>query len=606
MTVKPTVVLLSDQVEVRVDSLAPDDLKSRLKSARKKRNARCRDRTTISLGHHQNELVGALGFPPHFGAYKETGYPKLQTFLRERGLRRRADLITPRRSGKAGQEGWYGGSVALRRQEVSERLFLSGLDRPRRLFTGYDFDFWNCWESGAWVLDRLLWSTCPNLVSVPIRPCIDGSPDAAEANVELAMRRGQEEMDTGHVDHPQRQVVDVILGGYMDAFHGYFDMLGDMRFEQRDGRGDGVIHHDLDDGDRGPVFRDFLQPYVRLFRHRIASEDCGWVEIVDVNDSLIVLCGSGGEFDWLVRNQRDEVFDTRVYGEKLAARHAPLSSPDYHFEHWLHFEHVGWKQMDLDRARRARPTLPAEGGGHFLVPATDRELLMQHYASTGEFAPPAVRSATPKPGFAAVDVGPYRLAVSELVTIDELLGWAAKLGPDELPGDDDRLGPVNGEGDRSLPAATTRHALLRYIRHVEDRLGIPCRLMSEAEYRAMRRGRIGDTESCSNEPLLEFVTPDGAVIDGHPPYMPEDDFQALHHRYRHAPDRIALGGGLHAVDSDEIAEWLREGTCIASRSLHCPCGGADIPLRHFAPGSTGKYKGLKCVFRLCHELDPES
>jgi len=63
---------------------------------------------------------------------------------------------------------------------------------------------------------------------------------------------------------------------------------------------------------------------------------------------------------------------------------------------------------------------------------------------------------------------------------------------------------------------------------------------------------------------------------------------------------------IEAPSNSAITLRLREGTCIASRSLRCPSSGADVPLRHFAPGSAGKYKGLKCVFRLCHELDPDS
>lgn len=614
---KSTIILLSNEVQVRIGngtlSLEPDRLRSCVDKALRQRTHRDSKEplNSIEIMSYLDELVGALGFESDFYYYCNTHYPAIEAFLANKGAIKPADLITPRRSAHGRNQGIYLADVGLSRQDVSERLFFSGLDLPVRMFTGYNFDFWKCWHDGLYLFDELTVYPCKVPLTVPLKRW--SGTDAINANILLARERGQEEIETGRTEYPTRQIIDVLLAGSFYHFHKHFHLFGDMRFENSDGRCSGTLMHCIDAGSTDDNFDQCDKPIIELFRYRLADE-CfgryGWVDIIEYNKSLILLKGTRGEFDWIIRNQRNNLFDTHVYGQEINARDMPKSAPDYSFERWLHFEHTGWKGMDLQQALRARKTYPVQGSGGTLVSngyETDRELLIKFYSRNGEFVSNSRCSSTLHPNYLSVDIGYRRLAISPLITIGQLIQRHSKMNCDSLPEGDDSLWQVNSDKNQDLPAAATWAAVQRYLKSEENLLKVPCRLLTETEYRLMRKGENTNLKKRSNEPLLQFFEPDGNKYENHPPYMPEKDFQSLFFRYRRQPEWIEHSNGIRAVDSDEIVEWLQSGAGIASRNLVCPSSGrSGMPLRRLAPGSTGKYKGRKYVFRICYELTLDS
>jgi hypothetical protein len=113
-----------------------------------------------------------------------------------------------------------------------------------------------------------------------------------------------------------------------------------------------------------------------------------------------------------------------------------------------------------------------------------------------------------------------------------------------------------------------------------------------------------DSIPWENWPAIgEFMSPDGHLIEGHPPYMEEADFQNL--RYRFIPSALCWHSapcGLRFLVSARFGEWLNEeGAAVNSAHGTSLCYGLFSPYRgKFSAKSTGKYKGMKVGFRLCY------
>jgi len=102
-----------------------------IKSAARQSVEEFKDRETLELNTALNFLAKRMGFRGGYGGYKEQ-YENLRRFMQDHGLVKRYDLITPR---------FRVPIVSLKPRQVADRLFLSGKPFPKRIFTGYDFDW---------------------------------------------------------------------------------------------------------------------------------------------------------------------------------------------------------------------------------------------------------------------------------------------------------------------------------------------------------------------------------------------------------------------------------------------------------------------------------
>ena len=176
----------------------------------------------------------------------------------------------------------------------------------------------------------------------------------------------------------------------------------------------------------------------------------------------------------------------------------------------------------------------------------------------------------------------------------------------------DRWETVNSDDDESLPASVTWYDAMAFVRSVRKKKGLPVRLLSEAEYDQLARPTIdppavGDGELLNTEQQLgRFYTPDNRPIDGHPPRMKEEDFQALHFRF--IPEALnwkTSESGIRFLVSPHFGEWLdQEGAAVNTLTLTSLCCHYLSPCRGmFSPTSTGKYKSKKIGFRLCYHCE---
>lgn len=617
-----SIILLPNDVEVSIDSLDPEKIKphaTKAKERYKSGSAKTSDGSVAKLTRIQNDLACALGPFGNFTEYGEAYRGDLQTFLRRNDLHVLSDLITARRwyrpskDGNSTQNGAYGMLCMQPRcshQSVSERLFLSGKPLPERVFTGYDFDYWSRFEDGGWILSRDL---CHGDMDSPLGLRSGWSTGDMDSNIKLAFRDGDTKVDIpGRSDHPSRALIDIVLGGHLDEVAEFYHLRGDTLV-----RGNAYPAQRAGKEDEGKAIAPSLED---LFRYRIDSQEQGWVEVLPFNERLIFLKGAGGEYDFLVRNERDRRFDTQVYGAGLPPRQVSVAIPDYSFEHWYHFRHHGWKEQEREDAHEHYWGLKENN----LTPPNPRTVLMHYYTHTKEFQSITHGRRFLSPGFHEVQLEGKRLAISDLVIIEEVLSWHSDPQADPRPTTDEPLLPVNAYDDKALPASVTWNAAMSYAGCLGARLKLPLRLPTFAELGELRTAVTGrpivpphrlmtseegeefnkaEQGRPPSELLLHFLSPEGEPINGHPPYMPEDEFNAMRLVYRTQPKWIGHSSGIRFVDSAQFAEWVQEKACLVGWGTPTdPYCGINSLHTVIGEDSTGKYKGFKTGFRLCYDI----
>ena len=100
--------------------------------------------------------------------------------------------------------------------------------------------------------------------------------------------------------------------------------------------------------------------------------------------------------------------------------------------------------------------------------------------------------------------------------------------------------------------------------------------------------------------IYHFYDANGGLIEGHPSYMPEEQFQELAFKYREDKLRfVQAKSGLTFIESKYFYEWLSDsGDIMNVRQCDSIYGGHNIKIPNFPPQSTGKYKRIKIGFRM--------
>jgi hypothetical protein len=175
---------------------------------------------------------------------------------------------------------------------------------------------------------------------------------------------------------------------------------------------------------------------------------------------------------------------------------------------------------------------------------------------------------------------------------------------------------------------------MAYTAWVSKNRKLPVRLLKEDEYRSISTclipfdgqdyfekhfGFQNDDDPTSQLPkkyddamqhkLCHFRHSDGTPIDGHPPSMQEEEFQALLFQYDRAAIEWKTGeNGIHFLHSPYFGEWLHsKGAAINSFLLGSM---ASMPRAIFtadrdraSPRTTGKYKSWKIGFRMIYKTE---
>jgi hypothetical protein len=633
---------------IKIEDLDPKSIKT---SARK---AKC-DREKIKYNTLLNATSKALGFKGGFAEYQHIYESKLVPFLNQHGMKTRVNLLTQRK------KGFDTFLPDITHQQLSERLFCSGLELPEKIFTGYNFDYIHTIDDGSDYFNRVLCTkTQKRIIDVDIDDELKvilgddaknysyekietvgphnlkkialydvGREDlekVVEHNINIANKNSSAIHDCPFDKRPlknffegvegyvpettpeqagvdrykrfaNRTILDLVVGSFIQDLECSFNLLGDTLVQPA--KRPHEVEFYLGHGDEASLrqSKKFAMKKLDLFRKRIEQDSNGWIDIIPFNHNLIFLRGESGQYDFVFKNQRDSEFDHQVFGKSLKRADIPSFIQDYRFLRWYYFEYQGWRSLDSHNSEN----LFYERGNSSSDYPGRNTILQSYYEAKGDFIPEPKTNSIKLSGFHDVIVGCKPLMISNLITIDELNSF--KENNNDYLGyrKGDNLESVNNENDNTLPATVTWFDVLAYINWFEKETSVPVRLLNLSEYTTLREPENIKTDRNFAATDLEFIDNLGNVLPEHPPYMPEDHFQELICRFGNI-EKSQTSFGLNFMKSNFFAEWLLEETCIRSGNLKSFYGDEYIVRSKPPLKSTGKYKGVKVGFRLCYEL----
>ncbi len=570
---------------VPITSLDPLSLKASAKFTK-------RDREKIPHSTLLNATVKALGVKGGFSGYQDVYDSQIKPFLKSHGMRKRKNLLKPRMKGLSNP------LPDITHQKLSERLFYSGWGLPKKIFTGYDFNYEDTIADGYYYLNSTLCPSFSGRGPHGLKNTASLKQDHVENNILIARNNPSAvipDCEDDYLNH--RTLIDIVIGGFINSLDGTFHLLGDSLVEPAvrvSSVKTYIGNGDLDELSRAKEAHHLAHT---LFRERIEQSDDGWIEVFPFNENLIFLKGKNGEYDFVFKNQRNIIFDHQIFGDALKRSDIPACISDYHFSRWHYFEYQGWREKDSHSAEKL---FYQQGNRSLNYPGVD-VVLQNYHKAKGNFISKKLTSAERLTGFNEVLLDGERLMVSQLINIDDLNDFSASRADYMEYRIGDNLDSVNNEKDLALPATMTWYDALAYLNWFEDNTNIPVRLLTVGEYVSIRA-----EESIPNErkPIvsdLQFIRSDGSVLSDRPSYMADNEFLRFGNT-----EKVTNSSGLEFMQSNCFAEWLMEGTCIRSGNLKSFYND-DLIIRAGAPcDSTGKYKGVKIGFRICYELEAKS
>ncbi|PWU19895.1 MAG: hypothetical protein C5B50_05545 [Verrucomicrobia bacterium] len=587
-----------------LSDVTPDAIKRAAKLTR----TDYQDRETLKQTTALNHISKRLGFNGGFAGYRQEYEHRLVPFMERNGLNFRKDLINRTDPGFD--------MVSLKPREVADRIFLPGGLFPRRIFTGYDVDWF---ELNNRYFHKNPWREHPDYDVEFSLPFESVMKEVAAAGGESS-ESGRQLLDAAVAacDYSIRFGCGNLLGDQLLAFEGaeYALKFVPCMYKTK-----------LQPADMFQKDEKRMREVARIFRMWIERLGKGWVDVVPYNKCLVFLKGRDGAYDFVFPGLRDEPFDHNPFAPHLRNSDVPKSNDTYHFRRWLYFEYGGWLEEDRHHSEIYYYTNLGDAKNY---PGTDI-ILRNYLLGTGKYKAPRAESG-PMNGYIPYDVGGALLYVSNLVTIAEFAAFMQENADyarySRRPQDSDDWTTVNSDEDRSLPAAATWYDANAYAAWASKTKKLPVRLLTECEYDSIARAVIQPPDASKNpyfysvehDRLCQFLRADGSIFpfNNLRPLGP-DDFKAMRSeesqgpgegiftmRYRFLPQALVWKHspqGLAFLVSNHFGEWLNDKPGAAVNTLYLTglCNPIRTPSAHpFSPSSTGRYKGKKIGFRLCY------
>lgn len=565
---------------IPINDLSPESIKSSVKNA-------SLDREKVSHTTLLSACANVLGVKGGFAGYKTEYETKLKPFMREHQLTTLTDLVSPRFSG-------YGSPrLSLTYQDISERFFYSGKPIPKAIFTGYDFHHDRHFDDGSFIAHVELGITQD--ISKKIQLLYSDSIGQVQI-------RGNKYCNT-------RSLIDIIIGSEMSSIiKPGFNVIGDqLIFPKNTNTPELCLYQ------RSPERIDLENKLFNLFLIRLTALGCGLVSIIPYNDNLIFLKGKNGEYSFVFRNQRDELFQhNSQFKPYLKLSEIPRFVDDYHFKRWYYFDYEGFRAEGL---HKAEDSFYKNGGIISNYPGI-LELLKDYYHDDYSKNLNSLTSNKKLLNFQRVEIPDQStLMVSDLISIEDFEKFkrenteyfTRRSNPNLSETNLDTLETVNDEVDITLPVALTGYDVLKYIDWFNSENDVETRLLSLDEYRAITpyptlvTDRKNRDSVCPSEQYCFFIDSNGNKTH-QPPYMSEENFQSLRMLFNKPKFKFKNENNLRFMDSHFFAEWLQDFSCIRSNSLTSFNGNRYF--RDKPPfASTGRYKYIKIGFRLCYEFE---
>lgn len=575
---------------VQIRDISPDQLKISAKKIKK-------DRERISYTSILNFVAKSFGIKGGFSEYAKVYEEEIQPFLIKNNLKKHVDICTPRYLGM----GYF---PTISKQKIAERFFCSDLSLPKKIFTGYNFDYENTISDGYWYFNnhtssegsfRKIIQPGHSLESIVEA---NTSSSAIKHNLEIAKVHGGEIL-RGNYGYSDRSLLDFVLGGYSHDIHTGFNLIGDDLVQPRtESSVIELYHNDME----SESYRESLEAnslIMELFRQRIVSQAKGWIDVIPFNEYLVFLRGEDGQFDFVFPGLKDYEFQHKFMKGQLKISEVPYFISDYAFKRWQYFDYKGWQDKD---EHESECHYYRNGGESRSYPGSD-EILISYYKDLGFFDERVKKYNKCALGFTKDNILGSQICISQLISIRDFEEFLIE-NKDYIssrPGDN--LLSVNCDANKALPAACTWFDALAYCSWYAKKYDIPVRLLNSKEYMDLRKESIGFTPEESIRQDLIYTNPITKIkYKTHPPYMAEKDFQSLYLTYQENIPRIELKNGLEFLNSNDFSEWVLDKTSIRSASLTSFYRHGDVVRSSPPLDSTGKYKHQKIGFRICYDI----
>lgn len=542
------------------------------------------DREQLNRDTLRNCIAKKFGIKGGYAAFVSKALPAIKDFKSKYNLIQRANLVT------AGHEPAV---FRLSHRQLADRIFRDDKPKPERVFTGYDVDWQVMNDRRFFILG------------------------AVNSDISFGQQISNIHPDTGDMIEMEK----IIEWDRYDV-RAHANFLGELLLSGKEFPDDKPPHM---------VEYQFRLPFepdgyveekskavtaANVFRRWILRLDKGWVNVLPFNKNLVFLSSSTGEYDFVVRGQRDKKFNHNIHDPYLKNADTPKSNDLYHFLRWLYFEYDGWLEKDSFEAETAFYT----NEDHNNYPGMD-EVLRRYFINSelySELQPPSTTDAAMKEkGFYHVCIAEKRFWVSNLISIRQFKEfmecnpeYAEYSRAPELRSD--MWEPDNSDSDESLPASVTWYDANAYAAWISKEKHIPVRLLDWEEYFPLADVAIPHPPLYSDEAMrfwvsswqeqsfLEWTKTDGAVLDQNIDHHREPDTQL-----RYVPCQLKWfphNEGLRFLSSVQFGEWLNKPVSAAVNTalLSAFMAPNTSPVKDgFAPSSTGRYKKTKIGFRLC-------
>ncbi|GAB1667548.1 hypothetical protein Mh1961_07680 [Mannheimia haemolytica] len=284
-----------------------------------------RDREKISHCTLLNACSKALGFSGGFAGFQEDYLSNLTQFMEKHGLLYLVDLTKQK---YPVNDMCMTRSLALKKQDISERIFFSGKEIPKRIFTGFNFRYDMHLANGFRIGNSL--KTPYSDIGI----CEDINEALKNPSIKIDCRDGT-----------IRSMADVVIGRYLDkVLFYYFNLIGDQLVQPRLDKYEIQCYYPQ--GYQGDINNDLAlhKKFLDFFVSRIEFLDKGWVDVIPYNDNLVFLKGENSEYDFVYKNQRSELFEHQIYSPFLKRSDIPYFDDEYHFKRWFYFEYQGFRR----------------------------------------------------------------------------------------------------------------------------------------------------------------------------------------------------------------------------------------------------------------------
>ncbi|WP_171253599.1 hypothetical protein, partial [Acinetobacter ursingii] len=452
--------------------------------------------------------------------------------------------------------------------------------------------------------------------------------DNDSSNVDVALKNPILQVLLKRKQPNTRALIDIVIGGDLFYIQAGFNLLGDQLVQPREQESVFQIYNTNKENLAECIIH--CNKKMNLFLQRIEELNQGWVEVIPFNDNLIFLKGENGQYDFIFKNQCDEMFEHQIYAPYLKRADVPKFDDEYHFKRWFYFEFKGNRQQ---RLHQAETEYYFSGGNTCDYPGTE-ELLKRSLYSKYAKTLVDLSSSIELPSFQKIRLENGKcLMISNLITIEDFQDFSIsnslylearatvveKVKKGCLL---DNLEAVNADEDTTLPVSLTWYDVMVFISWFNRKNKVETRLLTFDEFKEVSPfdEPIDDSLSYYSPPLevrtkgktyfsnqrneqfeyncLSFYDENGYKIIGHPPYMDAESFQKIQLKFEDV--NFLEKHGLRFIDSKNFGEWLNDKTCVCCKSLAEFYNYIARPTP--ALNSTGKYKFRKTGFRLCYEL----